>query len=172
MSSMSSVLKGAAHLASKRFIKVSGLDAPKFLQGLTTNDLQKLTVPSTGQYSALLNAQGRMMYDIFIYHLRDPQASGPVYVVECDGQIQERVFLHLQTYNLRTRTKIEMLDEQFTVAFSSIPLEGAEASVKDTRTDWSFSRFLFSSPSTLFASLKAHNNPPSIPSRADIQGSP
>ena len=127
---------GAAILSARRFIKLTGLDAPKFLQGLTTNDIQKLS--DAGQYSALLNAQGRMMYDIFIYRADED------YFVECDGQIQERVFLHLQTYNLRTKTDIKMIDGPV-VVFSSIPLEGAAASAKDVRSNWNFTRYLFHS---------------------------
>ena len=127
---------GAAILSTRRFIKLTGLDAPKFLQGLTTNDIQKLS--DGGQYSALLNAQGRMMYDIFIYRADED------YFVECDGQIQERVFLHLQTYNLRTKTDIKIIDGPV-VVFSSIPLEGAAASAKDVRSNWNFTRYLFHS---------------------------
>lgn len=132
-------LHGAAILKSRRFLKLSGLDAPKFLQGLTTNDIQKLnTSLSSGQYSALLNAQGRMMYDIFIYRTRDD------YFIECDGQIQERVFLHLQTYNLRTKTEIKMVEGPV-IVFSSVPLEGAAAVAKDTRSNWNFTRYFYNS---------------------------
>lgn len=94
------------------------------------------------------------MYDVFIYRSGDSE-----YYMECDGQIQERVYLHLQTYNLRTKAKIEMVEGDMSVAFSSIPLEGSEASVKDSRTDWPFSRYLFSSASALLASI---NNLPSF----------
>lgn len=135
---------GAAILSSRRFIKLTGFDAPKFLQGLTTNDIQKLN--DGGQYSALLNAQGRMMYDIFIYRAEED------YFIECDGQIQERVFLHLQTYNLRTKTDIKMIDGPV-VVFSSIPLEGAAASAKDVRSNWNFTRYLFPSKPIMEASI-------------------
>lgn len=138
------MLHGAAILSSRRFLKLTGLDAPKFLQGLTTNDIHNLT--TTGHYSALLNAQGRIMYDIFVYR------AGEEYFVECDGQIQERVFLHLQTYNLRTRTDIKMVDEPV-VVFSSIPLEGAAATAKDLRSNWNFTRYLFPSKPVMEASL-------------------
>ena len=141
------LLHGAAVLSSRRFIKLTGLDAPKFLQGLTTNNIQHLHSPtSTGQYSALLNAQGRLMYDVFVYRTDED------YFVECDGQIHERVFFHLQTYNLRTRTDIKMVDEPV-VVFSSIPLEGSVASAKDSRSDWNFTRYLFPSKSVMQASI-------------------
>ena len=140
-------LHGYAVLPSRKFIKLEGSDAGKFLQGLTTNDIQKLT-HSQGQYSALLNAQGRLMYDIFVYNLSEDT---PIYLIECDGQIQERVYLHLQTYNLRSKTTIKQIeDSRMKIVFSSIPLEGSIAEVRDTRTpDWSFNRFLYKDDSTI-----------------------
>lgn len=138
-------LSGVAVLRSRKFVKLDGMDAAKFLQGLTTNDIQSLhsnQIRGLGQYTSFLNAQGRLMYDAFIYRTT---SDTPIYYIECDGQIQERLFLHLQTYNLRTRTNIKMVteEEELVVAFSSVPLEGALASASDTRTNWSFTRYLF-----------------------------
>lgn len=143
-------LHGASPLPSRKFLNISGNDAGKFLQNLTTNDIFKLT-GNSGQYSALLNAQGRLMYDVFVYRV------GEEYYVECDGQIQERVFFHLQTYNLRTRTKIQMIENSENVpnvVFSSIPLDGAVAIVKDTRSNWNFSRYLFGNKDEMKISLQ------------------
>jgi transferase CAF17, mitochondrial len=85
-----------------------------------------------------------MMYDVFIYNCNN-ESGQSVYYVECDGQIQERVFLHLQTFNLRTKTSIKMVPEDAcALFFSSVPLEGSMGSVEDKRSDWSFKRFLFS----------------------------
>ncbi len=146
-------LHGVAPLPSRKFLKISGSDAGKFLQNLTTNDILKLTDNSvgSGQYSALLNAQGRLMYDVFVYRV------GEEYYMECDGQIQERVFFHLQTYNLRTKTKIKMVEDTQnapSVVFSSIPLEGAAAIATDTRSNWNFYRYLFPSNETLKCSIQ------------------
>ena len=140
-------LSGVAVLRSRKFVKLVGLDAAKFLQGLTTNDIQSLHLNQErglGQYTSFLNAQGRLMYDAFIYRATTTLGT-PIYYIECDGQIQERLFLHLQTYNLRTKTHIKMVteDEELVVAFSSVPLEGALASALDIRTNWPFTRYLF-----------------------------
>lgn len=151
--SLKRLLHGYARLSSRKFIKIEGTDAAKFLQGLTTNDIQKLP-PSQGQYSALLNAQGRLMYDIFIYNL--PSKDDPEYLIECDGQIQERVFLHLQTYNLRSKTKIKQVDDGagMKVLFSSIPVEGSIANLKDTRTpEWAFCRYVYKDESKLNSAI-------------------
>lgn len=153
-------LHGAAPLSSRKFLNISGSDAGKFLQNLTTNDIQKLATGNiscgTGQFSALLNAQGRLMYDIFVYRV------GEEYFLECDGQIQERVFLHLQTYNLRSKTRIQMVSDDFRIVFSSVPLEGALAVSKDPRSDWNFSRYLFSSEAIMKDSLKSLKDTPTF----------
>ena len=140
-------LHGAAALSSRKFLNLAGSDAGKFLQSLTTNDIFKLSDSGSGHFSALLNAQGRLMYDLFVYRVADE------YFLECDGQIQERVFLHLQTYNLRTKTAIKMVDS-VNVVFSSIPLEGAIAVTKDTRSNWNFYRYLFPNSATASDSIK------------------
>ena len=49
-------------------IRVNGPDAAKFLQWLTINDIGRLT-PGAGQYSAILNDDGGMLDDLFIYQL-------------------------------------------------------------------------------------------------------
>lgn len=47
---------------------VSGKDAKKFLQYLTISDIEKLSVHKS-QYSAILNEDGNMLDDLFIYML-------------------------------------------------------------------------------------------------------
>ena len=49
---------------------VSGPEAKKFLQYVTISDLEKLS-PHKSQYSAILNEQGKMLDDIFIYMLEE-----------------------------------------------------------------------------------------------------
>jgi len=51
-------------------VRVEGVDALKFLQYVTTNDVSKL-VDGQVQYSALLNAQGTFIDDITTYKIND-----------------------------------------------------------------------------------------------------
>jgi folate-binding protein YgfZ len=82
-----------------------------------------------------------MMHDAFIYKTKD------AFYVDCDGQSQERLFLHLQTYNLRSKTSISMVpeDSELSVAFS---LNQADepfpclAKLTDPRASWRMNRFL------------------------------
>ena len=49
---------------------LTGSDRSEYLQGLLTNDIAALT-PGTGCYSAMLNAQGRMLTDMYVFELGD-----------------------------------------------------------------------------------------------------
>lgn len=49
-------------------VRVKGADAERFLQGITINDLKKLS-DGAGQYSALLNEDGGMIDDLIVYRL-------------------------------------------------------------------------------------------------------
>ena len=53
------------HLNNRFVLKVSGKDRASFLQGLTTNDVTKLSAENT-LYSLFLNAQGRFVHDFFL----------------------------------------------------------------------------------------------------------
>lgn len=52
-------------LSHRALLKVSGPDAKTFLQGLLTNDLQKLS-SARPLYSAFLTPQGKFLHDLFI----------------------------------------------------------------------------------------------------------
>ena len=54
-----------AHLASRALIEVSGEDWRSFLQGLITQDVETLS-PGQARFGALLNPQGRLLFDLFV----------------------------------------------------------------------------------------------------------
>merc|ERR1719361_2524626 len=62
LSAYSSVTHGITPLNSCGIIKVTGKDAPTFLQGLVSNDVVK----NTSSYNAILAPNGRYLYDCFI----------------------------------------------------------------------------------------------------------
>lgn len=81
-----------------------------------------------------------MMHDAFIF--KTPEA----FYIDCDGQSREGLFLHLQTYNLRSKTKISLLPDDTEVGVA-VSLNEAEevpclAQLSDTRTQWQMRRFL------------------------------
>src|SRR5579875_3640088 len=80
---LDAMLHGAAVAAldDRAFLRITGSDATRWLNGMVTNSVQALQ-PGEGIYNFLLNAQGRIQGDCTIY--RDPDASEPVFVLETD----------------------------------------------------------------------------------------
>ena len=57
--------KKAAMLEDRGVISVSGEDATSFLQGLLTNDVERLG-PTEARYGALLTPQGKILFDMIV----------------------------------------------------------------------------------------------------------
>jgi hypothetical protein len=58
-------MSGAAKLTTRRLISLHGPEAPKFLQGIITNNLRADS--RSGFYSAFLTAPGKVLNDVFVY---------------------------------------------------------------------------------------------------------
>jgi folate-binding protein YgfZ len=76
-----------ARVDDQAFLRISGSDATRWLNGMVTNSIQALQ-PGEGNYNFLLNAQGRIQGDCTIY--RDPDGTEPSYLLQTDlSQVQE-----------------------------------------------------------------------------------
>ena len=71
--------KKAAMLEDRAVIRVGGEDATSFLQGLLTNDVERLH-PSEARYAALLTPQGKILFDMIV--VRAP-GEEPSYLIDC-----------------------------------------------------------------------------------------
>ena len=71
-----------APLNDRAFLRITGPDATRWLNGMVTNNIQALQ-PGEGNYNFLLNAQGRIQGDATIY--RDPAEVEPTYILETDS---------------------------------------------------------------------------------------
>ncbi|OIW33308.1 Aminomethyltransferase folate-binding domain-containing protein [Coniochaeta ligniaria NRRL 30616] len=102
-----------ARLASRRLISVSGPDAAKYLQGVITSNIAQPdgSARTAGFYSAFLNAQGRVLHDVFVYPAAlggaDPAES---FLVEVDAAEAERLVRHIKRYKLRAKFAVRLLD--------------------------------------------------------------
>ena len=115
------------HLPSRSFIALHGPEASRFLQGLVTSNIHP-TVPAAPQvlYSAFLNAQGRLLNDVFIYTL--PRSSpllahanvgitsqdadeSPVYVIETPTEEAKSLASRLVKHKLRAKLTVRVLPE-------------------------------------------------------------
>ncbi|CAF9904166.1 MAG: Iron-sulfur clusters incorporation protein [Heterodermia speciosa] len=109
--------RGYAHLTTRRLISLRGHDAPRFLQGLTTQNIPSVDSPSShprpqGLYSAFLNASGRVLYDVFIYpdsRLREQNDLG--FLIDVDAREVQSLARHLKRYKLRAKVTVEVVDD-------------------------------------------------------------
>ncbi|MCJ1308951.1 ccr4 associated factor [Agyrium rufum] len=129
---------GYAQLHSRRLISLYGPDAPSFLQGLTTANIlfppsassqnsssktsSSLANPLSGFYSAFLNAQGRILHDVFIYpaasiaSIRESTHDTSSYLVECDASELDSLYSLLKKYKLRAKVNLRRMDpEEWTI---------------------------------------------------------
>lgn len=91
-------------LTNRTIIEISGIDRKKFIQGLITNDVEKASESSL-IYSAMLNAQGRFLYDFFIFD------DGEKLVLDCFDERRDEILKKLNLYKLRSQVEIKKNDD-------------------------------------------------------------
>jgi folate-binding protein YgfZ len=94
--------KKAAMLEDRAVIRVSGEDATSFLQGLLTNDVERLG-PSEARYAALLTPQGKILFDMIV--VRAP-GEEPSYLIDCAAAQAADLAKRLGFYKLRAKVAI------------------------------------------------------------------
>ena len=95
--------KKAAMLEDRGVISVSGVDATSFLQGLLTNDVERLH-PSEARYAALLTPQGKILFDMIV--VRTPDGDDPSYLIDCAAAQAADLAKRLGFYKLRAKVTI------------------------------------------------------------------
>jgi hypothetical protein len=82
---------------------VSGADAAAFLQGLLTNDVERLQ-PGEARYAALLTPQGKVLFDMIV--VREPGGEEPSYLLDCAAGQAADLAKRLGFYKLRAKLAI------------------------------------------------------------------
>jgi tRNA-modifying protein YgfZ len=105
--------KRAAMLEDRGVVSVSGADASAFLQGLLTNDVERLA-PGEARYAALLTPQGKILFDMIVVRARGRE---PSYLIDCAAAQAADLMKRLGFYKLRA--KVLIADESATRAVAA-----------------------------------------------------
>ena len=84
----------------RTLLKVSGADSKSFLQGLITQDIDKMGI-ATALYSCLLTPQGKLLADFFLI------PEGENILLDCAQEFGEMLIKKLTFYKLRAKVTIE-----------------------------------------------------------------
>jgi folate-binding protein YgfZ len=109
-----------ATITDRAFLRITGSDATRWLNGMVTNSIQSLQ-PGEGNYNFLLNAQGRIQGDCTIY--REPASEPATFLLATDASQIETITQTLDRF-------IIMDDVELTPAYtdeSSLLLFGPES---------------------------------------------
>lgn len=106
----------AVVLESRGLLAVTGADARGFLQGIVSNDLDKVT-PAHSVWSALLTPQGKFLHEFFIV------AKDDALLLDCEAARLQDLKKRLGIYKLRSQVVLEDLSDRFQV----VALFGAAA---------------------------------------------
>jgi len=95
-------------LENRGIIAVSGADSRSFLQGLISNDIEKVS-ESTAVYSTFLTPQGKYLFDFFI------SQSGDELLMDCEKDRLPDFMKRLRLYKLRADVEVLDRSENFQV---------------------------------------------------------
>jgi folate-binding protein YgfZ len=86
---------GAAAISDHAFLRVTGADAARWLNGMVSNSIQSLA-PGDGCYNFLLNAQGRILGDCTVY--RETSAEPAEFLLATTAAQVETIQQHLDHF--------------------------------------------------------------------------
>lgn len=131
--------KKAAYLEDRGVIAVGGEDAASFLQGLLTNDIERLE-QGEAKYAGLLSPQGKILFDMLV--IRDPPESGAAFLLDCAAAQAADLARRLGFYKLRAKVSVaDQSAERAVVAFWGEAPDNASEFVlypdpRDPRLGW------------------------------------
>jgi folate-binding protein YgfZ len=105
---LSAILTGAAiaPLTNRAFLRVTGPDAQRWLNGMVTNNIESLQ-PGDGNYNFLLNAQGRILGDCIIY--REPGSHEATFLLLTETAQIEAIRQHLDKFIIMDDVELQPL---------------------------------------------------------------
>jgi len=124
----------AAFLPDRGVVKVSGVDARDFLNGLVTPDITLLR-PGLGRFGALLTPQGKITVDFLITEA--PSGHGGGFLIDCPRALAQSLADKLGFYKLRAKVTVENLSDSLGVlaAWDGDPAMQPDLAFADPRAD-------------------------------------
>ena len=129
--------KKAALLRDRGVIAVGGEEAGSFLQGLLTNDVERLE-EGEARYAGLLSPQGKILFDMLVV-----RAPGGAFLIDCATEQAADLARRLGFYKLRSKVSIaDQSADRAVVAFwgEEAPDEAPDsvlyADPRDSRLGW------------------------------------
>jgi folate-binding protein YgfZ len=110
--------QGAAwlDLSARGRIVARGRDRARFLHNLTSNEVKKMA-PGSGCYAFLLNPQGRIQADLYLFCFEDH------FLIDTEPDFREKVQQHILKYKVADQVELENV----TAGTAAIGLEGPNA---------------------------------------------
>src|SRR6202171_633128 len=102
----------AAFLPDRGVVKVSGIEARDFLNGLVTTDVALLR-PGLGRFGALLTPQGKITADFLITEA--PAGHGGGFLIDCPRALAQGLADKLGFSRLRAQGAMETLSDSLGV---------------------------------------------------------
>ena len=90
----------AAFLEDRGVVSVGGEDAERFLQGLLTNDVERLE-PGEARYAGLLTPQGKILFDMLVVRV-----AADAFLLDCAASQAADLAKRLGFYKLRAKVLI------------------------------------------------------------------
>ncbi|KIK06763.1 hypothetical protein K443DRAFT_674047 [Laccaria amethystina LaAM-08-1] len=128
--------KFLAPIPNRGIISVFGSQASSFLNGLLSSSIHPQDNGS--QFSVVLNAQGRVLYDVFLYPSTNP-AGKPGFLLEYDNRLSEAppLLSYLKRHILRSKVQVRDVSEDYALWAS---WGATEDQVWETERQWSWAR--------------------------------
>jgi hypothetical protein len=127
MAGQDTSLSGFVRLPNRGFLRLSGPDRLTFLQGLVSNDVNKVA-PGHAVYSCLLTPQGKFLHDFFLI------ADSESLLIECEADRRADLAQRLKIYKLRSKIEIAEADFAVFAVFGSAPLATGAIVYPDPRS--------------------------------------
>ncbi len=106
---MTAITNNYIHLSYRTVLKISGSDRKTFLQGIITNDINKVT-DDNAIYALTLSPQGKVLYDFFILE------SENCYWLDIATIHKDAIIKKFSMYKLRSNVEIIDLSEDYQCA--------------------------------------------------------